>query len=1114
MRGFEYQLLCTLSYTLDALPAPDFTAVHVEALPAPSGDPEIVDFALVHGVRCTTAAQVKGSTTGRPLVATEALEILLRLVTNEADRYLLITNRPLSSGVRNLTEALVDFTDVHDLRSRLANIVAKSPVASRALATMDDKHLTRLARAAVVVDGRTVVELYEVVRELVREARHGLAPESVGWDAAGLLTGYLMSGLLNHAAADEQVPFTRDDLVRALCVAPTMLASVMRDRDWSVHVNPAPRETDIARPALLDRIAEALPTPVRDDAVPVCVLTGLSGIGKTSTAIAWCNDRADAYAVVIWVEAATTGQLETSFANAAKWFGGQGEQSARDAVFAALAGTARPWLMVFDNASNLRQVHEWLPPRGRGHVLVTTIDPTSVRGPNVASFEVGGMSPAESTDLLARRLLPNRTPAVAERSALDSLAAQLKHWPLALELASAYLADCLGGLAGIDTYRTMMLRALSDQASVPVGYPRPLVQAILLAWQHMRDGPAPADTFASMALRHAAFLAPRQIPLHLALACVAIDETPPAGEIVRSLRRQSLVAVDAPLPDLDDEPEVPGSLAYTVTVNEIVQLILRDEVTREGAAGAVLTTTAAQVQQWIAMSWRTERIALAMLLTGHAMATIEHTEELGVACPEIALLLGNAATVLLHVDHAAVAARYLTTELAMLDQFEKEDPLLRLQVSASLAAAILDSTDRPSAVADEFVQALQGCLRDVDKAREADGPKTAHTLRMALATAHNALTDGMADDRVAAMKSVLEQYCEMIPLAQSFDLVHEMNTLNTLIGDQHHDEALARINHLLTSPDLPVLAHPQLQRLRAECLIGLEHWHDATAVAEEFEKATRQNRIRTIDAAHFARNVGIAALIKIAEAREEAADLLRSAVAVADHHAANGHRMQVQDRAVVNVHRAFVSFLADDKTECQDHLGKVNTDDLQIADRPGFLQSIHHLLQQWTDPHEDADLARHESLVSYAASALTNPKPNLTPDEAVFVFHNGMELLGLRPQLLSVQLTVTPASDRRAPQLSTTHHQVVWIESSSQLVDPTIPFEPLFHHIEEIRAKGVLVMPLRDPDLLTTPHSVTRGRFYLTYDKPGPPTAAPRSDKPLMLAMALLLLASRAVRFG
>ncbi len=594
----------------------------------PHADPEIVDFALLSETGCALAVQVKGGVAGSEMTATAAVRVLLRLLTHTADRYELITNRRPSPGLLAVVNALQEYSsgsiDAQDLRARVADLVERSPEVHRQVLVADSTWFERLRRTAIVLDDRTVDELYDVVRERVRAARHELDPAGVGWDAAGLLTGYLMFEVLARAALEVSAPLSRADLTTALCVDQDTLKSLMRHRDWSVQVTPAPRGTDIARPELLERIARTLPTPVRGDSVPVCVLTGLSGIGKTSVARAWADDRADAYAAVIWVEAATTAQLEASFSAAASWFHANSVPetgtTTRELLFAALARTARPWLMVFDNAVSLPQLRGWIPPHGNGHILVTTIDPTAISGPHVATIPVEAMTEDEAIRLLTRRLIPDRVPTQLETVALRDLAELLLRWPLALELAAAYLTDCLGGLAGIDAYQRLVMRSLDDEGCVPIGYPRPLVQAILLAWRRMCDQSGMADRLACLVLVFAAFVAPRQIPLHLMLSCFLVSPTdlvgpnnpqvlpkyvrddPPIGEIVRALRRQSLAVPDEALfIERTDNPSIPDSGGYTISVNEIVQTILRNEVDRVDEAPIALSRVAFYVQYWMSL---------------------------------------------------------------------------------------------------------------------------------------------------------------------------------------------------------------------------------------------------------------------------------------------------------------------------------------------------------------------------------------------------------------------------------------------------------------------------------------------------------------------------------
>ncbi|MEU7768202.1 hypothetical protein AB0B25_24210 [Nocardia sp. NPDC049190] len=109
--------------------------------------------------------------------------------------------------------------------------------------------------------------------------------------------------------------------------------------------------------------------------VPICVLFGLSGIGKSSLAAAWTDDRADAYAEIYWIDASSTASLPNSFGVIVGWLADWGLRGAgddpREQVFAARAVSARPWLMVFDNVVDPREAavdtSPWFGARSRDH---------------------------------------------------------------------------------------------------------------------------------------------------------------------------------------------------------------------------------------------------------------------------------------------------------------------------------------------------------------------------------------------------------------------------------------------------------------------------------------------------------------------------------------------------------------------------------------------------------------------------------------------------------------------------------------------------------------------------------------------------------------------------
>ena len=107
-------------------------------------------------------------------------------------------------------------------------------------------------------------------------------------------------------------------------------------------------------------------------------------------------------------------------------------------VHAVLAVAATPWLLVFDNASDLKSVRAFLPPAGNGRVLITSQDPY---WPDRQAVEV----PVLDQDVAAAFLL-TRTSSADQAAAME-LAAELGGLPLALEQACAYIQAAGCGIA-------------------------------------------------------------------------------------------------------------------------------------------------------------------------------------------------------------------------------------------------------------------------------------------------------------------------------------------------------------------------------------------------------------------------------------------------------------------------------------------------------------------------------------------------------------------------------------------------------------------------------------------------------------------------------------------
>jgi hypothetical protein len=100
------------------------------------------------------------------------------------------------------------------------------------------------------------------------------------------------------------------------------------------------------------------------------------------------------------------------------------------AVHSALAAYPGRWLLIFDNAPDQVSVHRFLPPAGRGRVLITSQSAVWPRGQAV---EV----PVLDTEVAAVFLV-NRAGDLDSQAAA-ALAAELGGLPLALEQAAAYI---------------------------------------------------------------------------------------------------------------------------------------------------------------------------------------------------------------------------------------------------------------------------------------------------------------------------------------------------------------------------------------------------------------------------------------------------------------------------------------------------------------------------------------------------------------------------------------------------------------------------------------------------------------------------------------------------
>ena len=583
-RGLRYQYLRTLEALMDAVEEPGggVREIHIEGRPNPNGAAaNSIDFELSDGNgHVLLAVQVKARMPGSIMGAGYIFGTLADLVSDQdAIRYGLLTNAMPGDSVFGLLAALKSGLEPSMLRTAIDTALISVSAERRRdqLGRLADEHLVRLSRAGVEFDRRDDAEITEGLIARLRRYRNR-SYAGLGDQSAGLMIGYLVAEIFRRAGDLVDATLSVSDFQDLVLVDGTTLARAIGKRDWGAVVGPVPAMPDVRRQELLGVIQSALPLMQKDVAVSRCSLAGMSGIGKTSLAAGYVLECADIYEVIFWVDAENEQTLIASFSRIFRYLRSEASPVPPDpallqeAVLGDLSTAAGQWLMILDNCVHSRLVEGWVPRAGTGHVIITTTD--SAIPPRAATrIEVGGMATMQAVDLLRRRLLPGGEPTGPDLKHLVRLAEELDCWPLALELASAYLHGTGLGISGIPEYISRLkLLSLSDSDSVPSDYPRTLIQAIELCLQRIRERASQPDSQNSMIallaqgmMRIAAYMSSRQIPAYLIMSVPDVDldnldayrgmdlyivddpDYPPAS-VARMLRTESLVGIDERLP--------------------------------------------------------------------------------------------------------------------------------------------------------------------------------------------------------------------------------------------------------------------------------------------------------------------------------------------------------------------------------------------------------------------------------------------------------------------------------------------------------------------------------------------------------------------------------------
>ncbi len=300
------------------------------------------------------------------------------------------------------------------------------------------------------------------------------------------------------------------------------------------------------------------------------------GVGKTQAALAYVMRGRKEYQAVFWIRAASPLGLSLECLEIGRAMGLVAPRD-RESARAELAlrqwlNDHRDWLVVFEDVRHPAFLESWLPPEMKGQVVIVAASANVQEPERAARIEVPVM-PAEE----AAHFLFKRTGRVArdrsERDAAAGIALALLYFPLALELAAAYI---VAKTLSFTEYRKRLQEKREAERTLSSGQDA-ITTALLPAWAISFDEIEQESTAAVELLKSCAYLDGSGIPIALVEPTGFPEGAPPGVAAAVPAETESAVEVLARYGVVRR-----GLDGHTLVVPRLFQALLTQDVSEAG----------------------------------------------------------------------------------------------------------------------------------------------------------------------------------------------------------------------------------------------------------------------------------------------------------------------------------------------------------------------------------------------------------------------------------------------------------------------------------------------------------------------------------------------------